>query len=155
MPRVFLAASVPRHIRQSRLSYLPLSCVIGSRVYQTDGGGVAFDVIMLPPQQFQRMQAYISLQHVIAPMPEMSGSHQPVYTLRDTKQVSVPDGEADAEGFARAYFLKEFGFSTSAPPAHSPELAASENSDCVDEAELAALEEAFHKMIRNRDKTLP
>ena len=105
-----MAASVPRFLRQNRLAYLPLTCVIGSRLTQGDkGASLAFDIIMLPAPQFERMKSNVGLQHVIAPTPSPLPGVNHGFVLADTKYVVVPEGEPDPETFAKNHFLKVFG----------------------------------------------
>ena len=111
MPRKYMAASVPRFLRQTRLGYLPLKCVIGSRLLKGDGGiNLMFDVIMLPVKEFQRMRSYVGMQQVAAPVPQPGGaSFNPVFIPADTKQVDVPEHEPDPEEYARHHFRVLFG----------------------------------------------
>ncbi len=108
----YMAASVPRFLRQTRLGYLPLQCVIGSRLVKGDGGAnLFFDIVMLPVNEFQRMRTNVGLQHVIAPALKAGPTFSPGFVLADAKQVIVPPDEPDPEGFARSHFLKLFGLS--------------------------------------------
>lgn len=109
--RVYMAASVPRFLRTTKLAYLPLQCIIGSRVQQgANGNHLIFDVIMLPVALFQRMKMNVGLQHVVTPVPVPGGegSFNPCFVLQDAKQVIVPEDEGDPEGFAKAYFRGVF-----------------------------------------------
>lgn len=110
-PKKYMAASVPRFIRQTRLGYLPLDCVIGSRLYKGEGdNNIVMDIIMLPVPQFQRMRTNVGLQHVAAPVPQPGSSgFQISYMLTDIKEVKVPVHEPDTEAYARNYFMLHFG----------------------------------------------
>jgi hypothetical protein len=105
----FQAAPVPRFIRQAKLSYLPMNVVIGSYLIKGDGGSnIVMDVIMLPAQQFQRMRTNVGLQHVATPTLQAGPGLMPSFMLKDVKEITVPEGEPDAEGYAKAYFVREF-----------------------------------------------
>ena len=104
-----MAASVPRFLRQSRLAYLPLKCVIGSRLIQGEGSNLYFDIVMLPVPEFQRMRGNVGLQHVNAPALKAGPTFNPGFVLTDAKQVIVPDNEPNPEAFAKNHFLVLFG----------------------------------------------
>jgi len=108
--RTYMAASVPRFLRQTRLGYLPLNAVIGSRLVTGDGGeNLCFDIIMLPAKEFQRMRGHVGLQHVIAPVLKFGPTFNPAFVLADTKQIVVPADQLNPEEFARNYFMKAYG----------------------------------------------
>lgn len=108
-PKVFMAASVPRFLRQTRLGHLPLNNIIGSRITQGDGGAnLVFDVVMVPVNEFQRIKNGVGLQHIAAPALKAGPAFMPSFMLTDAKKVVVPASEPDPEAFARHYFLKEF-----------------------------------------------
>ena len=105
-----MAASVPRFLRQTRLGYLPLNCIIGSHTTQGAGGSnLFFDLIMLPVPEFTRMRSNVGLQHVIAPALKAGPSFTPSFVLSNTREVVVPEDEPDPEAFAKNYFLVAFG----------------------------------------------
>lgn len=107
--RTYMAAAVPRAMRQSRLGYLPLNCVLGSQSSKgPNGDNRIFDIIMLPAKEFMRMKSYIGLQHLMAPELKM-GSFQPGFVLRNVKSVTVPQGEDAPEDYARARLMEQFG----------------------------------------------
>jgi hypothetical protein len=109
-PKTYMAASVPRSIRQSRLGYVPLQCILGSRyVKGGDGSNLVYDIVMLPAPEFQRMRMNVGLQNVITPGPKIGPNFQPVYVLADAKHVTVPADEPDPENYAKDYFKKIFG----------------------------------------------
>lgn len=107
-PRTYMAGSIPRTIRATKLSHLPLNCVIGSRYVKcVDGSHFVFDVVMLPPPAFQRMRTTVSCQQAFALEPRPGGSaFSPIFVLTDVRSVTVPDEEKDPEGYARAHFVK-------------------------------------------------
>jgi hypothetical protein len=110
--RKYMAASVPRYIRQSRAGYLPANCLIGSRTVKGEGGAnLSFDIVMLPAPQFLRMKTSVGQQFVIAPTPapQQGLNFNMSFMLTDTKEVTVPEGETDPEGWARHYFMIAFG----------------------------------------------
>lgn len=148
-----MAASVPRHLRQSRLGYLPMSCIVGSRYLAGDrGANLVHDIIMLPAEQFQRMRTYVALQHVVAPALNMGPDLQSIFVIHDARQVAVPDSEMDADAFARAYFFKVFGLATPEKVTDVVEDAAmplSAESESMDD-ELGKIESSFTKMLKNR-----
>jgi hypothetical protein len=105
-----MAASVPRFLRQTKLGYLPLKCIVGSRLLRGDGGAnLYFDIIMLPVPEFVRMRTNVGLQHVLAPALKAGPTFNPGYVLADTKQVIVPENEPDPEAYAKSHFLTMFG----------------------------------------------
>ena len=107
--RKYMAASVPRFLRQTKLGYLPTNSVIGSRLVQGDGGtNLYFDTVMLPVQEFQRMRTNVGLHHVLAPAPKIGPTFTPSFVLADAKEVVVPDSEPDPEAFARKHFMALF-----------------------------------------------
>lgn len=104
----YMAASVPRSVRQQRLGYLPAKCIIGSRVLKGNGGAnLYYDVVMLPEPEFVRMRTSMGLQ--ITQAPTMGGALSSAATLADTKHVVVPEEESDAEAYARNHFIAAFG----------------------------------------------
>lgn len=111
--RTYMAASVPRFLRQTRLGYLPLSCIIGSRLLVGDGGSnLIFDIVMLPVQEFQRMRTNVGVQHVVEPSLKAGPSFNPVFVLADSKTFVVPEGVRDPEALAKNHFLNLFGLLT-------------------------------------------
>ena len=116
-PRKYMAASVPRSLRQTRLSYLPQSCLIGSRFLRGDSGdNLVYDIVMLPVKDFQRMRANVGLQHVFAPALRPSSEITPAYIPQDIKEVVVPAGEADPLGYAKSVFAVLFGLVAAETP---------------------------------------
>jgi len=106
----YMAASVPRFLRQTRLGYLPLTCIIGTKLIKGEKGqNLVFDIVMLPAQQFQRMRTYVGLQHIATPELRMGPSFQPSYVLADAKVITVPADLPDPVAFAREHFMVEFG----------------------------------------------
>jgi hypothetical protein len=104
-----MAASVPRFLRQARLAYLPLDCVIGSRAIEGDNGeNLIFDVIVLPEKQFQRMKTYVGLQNELTPVLAAGPIFEPSFILTDTKTIAVPEDESNAQSYARNHFMIEF-----------------------------------------------
>jgi len=111
MIRKYLAAPVPRNIRQKRLGHLPLDCVIGFRATKDDSGfNIIFDFIMLPVQEFHRVKLLTGLQYSPNPAPSPGGSAVGSgYVLSNVKSITVPESEPSPKDFAKAYFIKEFG----------------------------------------------
>ena len=108
--QTYMAAPVPRSIRQTRLGHLPLDCVIGTRATKADNGAnIIFDIIMLPVPAFQRMRMNVGMQQVVAPTLNMGSAAGGGYVLIDVKQITTPADEPDPQAFATAYFLKAFG----------------------------------------------
>ncbi len=106
----YMAASVPRSLRQQRLGHLPSSSIIGSKHQRgKDGGNLVHDVIMLPEPQFVRMKGNVGMQQVANPGLRAGADFQPGFVMQDTKTVTVPPDALHPEAFARAYFIKEFG----------------------------------------------
>jgi hypothetical protein len=105
-----MAASVPRFLRQSKLGYLPINYIVGSRLIKGDGGvNLYFDIVMLPAQEFQRMKTNVGLQHVAAPALKAGPTFQPGVVLSDVKTVIVPEDEPDPEACAKFQFMILFG----------------------------------------------
>lgn len=106
----YMAASVPRSLRQQRLGHLPASSIIGSKHQRgKDGGNIIYDIIMLPEPQFVRMKGNVGMQQVANPGLRAGADFQPGFVMQDTKTVTAPDDALDAEAFARTHFIKEFG----------------------------------------------
>jgi hypothetical protein len=104
----FMAASVPRFLRASRLSYLPLKCIIGSwRIEIEDDINLVFNVVMLPADEFTRAKSYLATPTLTTPSLHY-GRFAPAYGFKDTKEIIVPADEADPENYAKAYFLEAF-----------------------------------------------
>jgi hypothetical protein len=124
-----MAASVPRFLRQTKLGYLPFSSIVGSRLLKGDGGiNMYFDIVMLPPPEFQRMKTNVGLRHVMAPALKSDASFQPGFILTDAKTVMVPEDEPDPEGYAKLQFMIMFGLIEPEPPKPSEPLP-SKNED--------------------------
>lgn len=106
----FMAASIPRYIRNARLPHVGTHAVIGSRLIRTRmGQGLVYDVLMLPEQEFIRAKLYLSLTQGQNSSLELTMSKlTPAYTPMDTKIVIVPFAEMNPYEYARKYFLKEF-----------------------------------------------
>jgi hypothetical protein len=109
-PKTYLAASVPRYLRQTRLGYLPLHSLIGVRVIRNLAGVASqiFDVIMLSQGEFQRMRMNVSLQHIASPALKMGGGIDAVFVLTDTKQVVVQADDPNPMATARKFLVQEF-----------------------------------------------
>jgi hypothetical protein len=122
----YIAASVPRFLRQTKLAYLPPEKIIGTHYTEcSQGGKLVYDVIMLSPQQFSRMKAGIGMQLAPAPTPTPlpnNGALFPGFVVSDAKRLVVPETEPDPESFARAYFLKEFGLDGASKPENEGSL---------------------------------
>jgi hypothetical protein len=105
----YMAASIPRYIRTSRLFYLPRQAIIGSRLMQPKAGTpLMYDIVMLPEDAFKR--ARLSLGMETAGSMELNMSRwTPTYIPRDTREVHVPPEERDPYRYAKNYFLGEFG----------------------------------------------
>jgi len=118
--RKYMAASVPRYLRTTRLAYLPLHTIIGTRYVQGAGGAhVVFDVVMLEAHQFQRMKSNVGLQHLPAPALKAGPEFAPAFILADAREVVVPADENDPENYAKNYFLKLFDLLTPETPAET------------------------------------
>ena len=116
-PKQYMAGSVPRFLRQTKLGYLPMNSLVGSRSIKGDGGvNLVLDIIMLPVPEFQRMKTNVGLQHVLAPGLKADASFNPTYIIADAKHVTVPPDEPAPENFARHYFMIEFGLLTPEKP---------------------------------------
>lgn len=121
LPKRFMAASVPRSLRQQRLGHLPASSIIGSKHQRgKDGGNLVHDIIMLPEPQFVRMKGNVGMQQVVSPGLRAGSDFQPSFVMQDTKTVTVPADAVDQEAFARHYFIKEFGLEEWADAAPLP-----------------------------------
>jgi hypothetical protein len=109
VPKKYMAAAIPRHVRQSRLAYLPLDCIIGSRVTRGDNDeNLIFDIVMLPAKEFQRAKLYVGLQYEAAPALTPDSGFEPGYVVPNVKTVTVPAGETNPEAYARNHFMIEF-----------------------------------------------
>lgn len=109
-PKRFMAASVPRSLRQQRLGHLPFQTIIGSKHQRgADGGNLIYDIIMLPEPEFVRMKTNVGIRQVMGPALKSDASFQPGFVMQDTRTVVAPADAIDQEAFARAHFIKEFG----------------------------------------------
>ena len=136
-PKRYMAASVPRSLRQQRLGHLPASTIIGSKhVRGKDGGNMIHDIIMLPEPQFVRMKGNVGMQQVANPGLRAGSDFQPGFVMQDTKTVTAPVDAVDQEAFARAHFIKEFGleeWAEAAPvPKAKPPSPATQNAVEID-----------------------
>jgi hypothetical protein len=104
----FMAASVPRHVRSTRLSHLRGDAVIGSwHIPNPAGGFQVFDVVMQAETDFMRMKNHLSTLTPMGVSPE-AGKLPVTYMLRDTKEIDVPDSDLNPAQTAAAYFKREF-----------------------------------------------
>ena len=104
-----MAASIPRHIRNARLSYLPRRAIVGSRLVCPPGGGsLLYDVIMLSEKEFLRARLYLSSE-VSGTLELTMSKLTPAYIPLDTKEYMVPAEAADPFLAARNYFSGVFG----------------------------------------------
>jgi len=109
----FVAASIPRYIRNSRLFYLHRGAIIGSRLHKHgDSVGMLYDIVMLTEREFQRARLYLGMEGFGSPQLSMS-KLTPAYISKDAKAFSVPLTDPHPERTAAAYFLKEFGLTDS------------------------------------------
>ena len=107
-PKKYFAASVPRSVRTTRLSYLPPSAVIGCWFIKTENQlNFIYDVIMLADVQFARAKSYLATPETAIPSLH-HGKFSPPYTLTDLKEVVVPTDEPDPHAFAKAHFMLQF-----------------------------------------------
>jgi hypothetical protein len=104
----YMAASVPRNIRMSRLYYLPPECVIGSwHTRNRDGSYISFDILMLREREFNRARIHLSVPNVTDPV-LTRGGFSPTYIVKDVREITIPAGTYDPAAYARAHFMKEF-----------------------------------------------
>lgn len=100
----YIAASVPRYIRLSRLPYLSTSAVIGSwRARQGDDESLIYDVIMLRPVEFNRARINLGLQNPGSPSLDMS-KLTPAYIPMDVREVLIPKDDPAPHAYARRTF---------------------------------------------------
>ncbi len=106
----YMAGSIPRFLRQTKLGYLPLNCLLGSRIQRgNEGVNLIYDFVMLTIPEFQRVKSNIGLQHVLAPALKIDTTFSPGFVITDAKTCIVQLKETDPEGYARSYFLMQFG----------------------------------------------
>lgn len=106
----YIASSVPRYLRQTKMGSLPINCIIGSYGHGEGDTRLIFDIIMLPAQSFQRVRNSMGAQLDLTLTPRPGGSaFMPSFIPKDAKEVTVPEGEGDPETYARDYFIKLFG----------------------------------------------
>jgi hypothetical protein len=104
----YMAASIPRSIRTTRLPYLPLNTIIGCTFTKKENDiNYVFDIIMLPEDQFIRAKSYLGSPAIMSADLQY-GKFSPPYIPRDTKEVIIPPDELDPEKYARNYFKKAF-----------------------------------------------
>lgn len=105
----FVAASVPRYIRNARLFYLGRDTIIGSRLVKNNSGNLVYDVIMLPEQEFMRAKLLLSLAVGQSSSLELTMSKMtPAYSPVDARSFIVPPSDPDPWGAARAHFRELF-----------------------------------------------
>jgi len=97
--RIFIAASVPRSIRQKRLSYIRLDDVIAS----VRRGDMYYDIIIFNPLTFDRARKYMAYVNQGMPSLEKSAD-QFVYIPQEVHKVVVPQDEQNPYGYALRYF---------------------------------------------------
>jgi hypothetical protein len=104
----YLAASIPRNVRMSKLNHVPNSAVIGCwHVRDERGGFQVFDVVMLPEDEFNHAKNHMATITPMSMSPKASGAAPVTFSPRDTKEFDAPNAEA-----ASAYFKKEFKLTT-------------------------------------------
>ena len=108
--RHFVAFEVPRFIRTMRLGYVPMDNLLGSRsVGDGANSTIIYDFVMLPEAEFVRARMNAGVQHVVTPAPH-KGETLPVgFIPTNVKHVVAPDNAPDPKGFAKGYFMKEYG----------------------------------------------
>ncbi|MGB4100836.1 MAG: J domain-containing protein [Alphaproteobacteria bacterium] len=112
----YCAASVPRYIRNARLFYLGIHAVIGSRLVQNNSGGLVYDIIMLPEQEFMRAKLLLSLPVGETSSVDLSPTKiTPAYNPMDAKCVTIPPGTHDPYHYARNWFMEKFGLNRPEP----------------------------------------
>ncbi len=107
----YIAASVPRYIRQARLPQMPVQAIIGARLI----GNMAYDIIMLPEKEFAGAMARLAAAEPVGAMNFVPGRFVPAYSPKD-RQVFTPTLEStsdEAAALAKAFFLKQFGLDQS------------------------------------------
>jgi len=104
----YFAASIPRFIRSARLSYVPANCIIASwHIAQKNDVNFIYDVIMLPEREFLRARMHLATPDVATPTLSRGG-FSPAYMPKDIKTVTVPEGEAQPEKYAKEHLLEQF-----------------------------------------------
>ena len=110
----YMAASVPRYIRNKRLFYLGRDAVIGSKLVKSEGSvGLLYDIIMLPEREFLRARLNLGIEASGSPALEMSNL-TPAYIPIDTKEVLVPPTETNPHEYAKTHFQKKYGLESKA-----------------------------------------
>ncbi len=106
--RKYMAASVPRFVRNARLSHLPAKCIIGCwYIGRENDINVVYDIIMLPEIEFVRARGHLGTPD--SAMPSLTrGKFTPPYIPQDIKQVIVPLDQPNPEHYARNYLRQEF-----------------------------------------------
>lgn len=140
--RRYMAGSVPRSLRQSRLGHIPFSSVIGSKHQRGKyGGNLVFDIIMLPEPEFVRMKGTVGVRQVVGPAFKADASFQPGFVIQDQRFVVVPEDALDQEAYARTHFIKEFGLEEWAEGAPVPKSKPPEYvKEKVQEAEFTVVD---------------
>lgn len=113
---IFAAASVPRHVRSTRLAYIPMKAIIGCWTYK-DAAGFSqnFDVIMLPADAFVKMRNYLATPPMGAALQQ--GNMSAPYLLKDVKEVRIPASTPEPELVAAEHFRPLFNL---IPPPAAP-----------------------------------
>jgi hypothetical protein len=106
-PQKYMAAFVPRFIRSTRLSYIPINNVIGSKMMKNERNiPMAYDLIMLPEMPFMRMKLRLGSEDMASTSLSQSNL-SPAFSLKNILEIVVPSTEANADAFAKAHFLKQ------------------------------------------------
>jgi hypothetical protein len=106
-PQKYMAAFVPRFIRSTRLSYIPINNVIGSKMLKNERNmPMVFDLIMLPEMPFMRMKLRLSTEDM-ASTSLSKGNMPSAFSLKNIFEIVIPSTEKNADAFAKAHFLKE------------------------------------------------
>jgi len=106
--RRFVAAAIPRDIRQQRLPFLNRDAIIGVQASTTSSSLKDYvDIIMLPEEHYARAKSYLATPGMIFSM--RFGSADTPFVPRNVWMVRVPDDIEDVQAYARNYFLEKFG----------------------------------------------
>ena len=105
----YLATSVPRSVRSSRLGHLRTDAIIGTwHIPNPAGGFQVFDVLMQGEADFIRTK---NLLGAPSANPSMPGQMHPPYVLKDIRQLDVPESDPNPQQTAAAHFRAEFKIS--------------------------------------------
>jgi hypothetical protein len=105
---LYVAASIPRFIRNTRLAHLRLGSIIGSWAIENPHSmNIVYDVVMLPADEFARAMTYLAVPAMTSPALRRENFNG-AYSPKDIKQMVVDGTDPEARQIAVRHFVQEF-----------------------------------------------